>query len=646
MFRILVVAPGHVPTFFPKVDPLKGTLDAVVKPRTLANIPPKQILLGRVVDANKKPVANAVVSVDVTHIGNTGHGFPPDGTDPLAVTDEMGEFLISSPMLFDSMDLKVEARSFSRKNFVELAPGQKRHELFVTEGANLSGRVLRDGKPLKEVSVGVVSVDRTMGNFTGDFEIGTAADGKFLFLNLPPERDYYVYGMMNSFKEIGAVPVRKIRVKGDGSMNDVGDLAVAPGRRLAGQVKLSDETPLPKHTRLVIGRREAWDSLAMELPADGKFDLRNLPPESLSVRASLKGYRHSARNLSLDRLNPFGLAGRLDADKTDLTILLEPGEMLRSEHDSFSEDERPENLPLCGIEGKRTNANPWIIAGRVMDAETQKPIKRFRITPGRKHDARSSWTEWQESRASDYTNGDYTVELSKKTGFVVLLAEAEGYLPALSETLASSQSKYSFRLKKGSGPEGVLLLPDGKPAAGVSVLHLGPQEQVGLKANGQIAAYRLSDKSQMLTDPDGRFDFPPKVGGGEIVAANSQGFARISVEELVIKGKVTLQPWARVSGKLVKDGKPVAGEDLDLRWAGNFSSDRPWINLHGTKTDDDGRFTIEHVPPGELQLTTRIRTGGQGGGWMGHPQHKFTARPGANIDAGVITKSESSTAGR
>jgi len=73
LFRVLIVAPGHEPTFFPKVDPRKGPLAAVLKARLRTN-PISQTILGRVVDADQKPVRQAVVSVDTTVIGNTYHG--------------------------------------------------------------------------------------------------------------------------------------------------------------------------------------------------------------------------------------------------------------------------------------------------------------------------------------------------------------------------------------------------------------------------------------------------------------------------------------------------------------------------------------------------------------------------------------------
>ena len=92
-----MVAKGFGPAFFNKVNPLKGPLEAGLKPRAAPTMPPSQIILGRVLDPAKKPLANAVVSVEDTTVGNVTYGSPPAGTAPLAVTDELGEFESAAP---------------------------------------------------------------------------------------------------------------------------------------------------------------------------------------------------------------------------------------------------------------------------------------------------------------------------------------------------------------------------------------------------------------------------------------------------------------------------------------------------------------------------------------------------------------------
>jgi hypothetical protein len=223
---------------------------------------------------------------------------------------------------------------------------------------------------------------------------------------------------------------------------------------------------------------------------------------------------------------------------------------------------------------------------------------------------------------------------------IFLMVEADGYLPALSKPFSTNQNTCDFELRKGQGPRGTLVRPNGKPADGVSVCYLGPNEQGSLLNDGQFSLHTFnSNPLKILTDPDGAFDFPPKLPGGVLVAATSSGFARIGAAELAPEGKLTLQPWARIRGRLVQNGKPLAGENLDLEWAEPFSFDRPHVNLHGTKTGDDGSFVVEHVPAGKLQLATRQRLGqGPGSGWTTHSQRSFTAEPGADLDLGTINK--------
>src|SRR5688500_10542670 len=95
------------------------------------------------------------------------------------------------------MDEAVEALSLRTMGVHGERAGPTRRSLVVTEGAALRGRVLLNGKPLKDVVIGAVSVDRSE-NFSGDYEYASNEEGVFYFPTLPPNRPYYVYGMMGS----------------------------------------------------------------------------------------------------------------------------------------------------------------------------------------------------------------------------------------------------------------------------------------------------------------------------------------------------------------------------------------------------------------------------------------------------------------
>ncbi len=633
LFRVLIVAPGFEPTFFAKVDPLKGPLAAVLPARKTTN-PPSQTIRGRVVDGKGEPIAQAVVSVNLTEIGT-----PPEGTDPLAVTDDTGEFTLSSPVKFDWMDLHVEARTFARGIFREVKPGGDRRDFVVTEGASITGRVVRDGQPVKDVVIGACGTDRRIENFVGDFSIASQADGRFLLPNLPPNHEYFLYGLMSSLTNLGTLPLRRVKPGGDGQTLDVGDYAVVPGKRLAGQVKLSDDKPLPEAAGLVVDHEAAWDWLVVDLPADGRFALANLPGnETLSLGARVKGYRPSPRNASFERLNGFGLTGRLESDKTNLVFLLEPGEVCPGSFEPEPEEDRPQNLPLGGIETKRVTKPGLVITGQASDADTKQPLAEFRVTPGKTFDERASWVQWLPSRAVTGKDGTFSVDAGKVERFVVLGAEAPGYLPARSEALNASRTNWTFELKRGTGPSGVLLTVEGQPATNVAVYHLGPGAQAYLPRTGGLRGLQRGEDSEGHTDAQGRFQFSPKFGDSEIVAVTDGGFARVAASGLAADAKVRLQPWAKVTGRLVQAGKPVAEENVEIQFAGGFRPDHAFVNQQGTKTDAEGRFVFERVPPVELQIATRRKLGENSGGWTLVPQKSFTPKPGESLDLGDVEK--------
>ena len=193
-----------------------------------------------------------------------------------------------------------------------------------------------------------------------------------------------------------------------------------------------------------MGRRDAWDSYTVELPPGGKFNFTNIPSESITVSANIKGYRHSGKNKSLDRLNPFSLAGKLTADKTNLVMLLEPGSNLQSEWNQEPEEARVENRPLSGIED-----GGWVekrIYGRLLDEKTRAPIAaKAQVIPGF---PRGPFKEWQSTRAVTVTAGKYEIFLPQSRTNVVLQVLAEDYTAHISDSDCTELHEY--RTRRGS----------------------------------------------------------------------------------------------------------------------------------------------------------------------------------------------------
>lgn len=631
-FQVLAVAKGYQPKYVNDVDPANGKpVKIKLEPIESADAAPDRSLRGRVVDAHGHPIEGAVVDMVgiETKDGGGSYGMLA-GIDPLAVSDGNGEFLITAKKPFDMMDAKVSARTFADKPFKKL-PSGRLNQLVMTEGAALAGRVVRDGKPLAGVSVGVSAVDRTAGNNLGHFEVGTSENGDFAFVNLPPDADFEIYTLMGTMKKLGAVLERQIHTGKDGETTNVGDLTALPAHRLAGRVVLADGQPLPAKTRLLISREAAWDSMQIIPDQGGYFDTAGIPDELISLSARVKGYRVSARNLSVDEMNPFQLIGRVDRDITNLVLMLERGPDPQPDYSHVDPDyNQSRQRPLRGAEGVPDHSREWFVSGRVLDSETKEPVKNLRVTPGETDSFNR--TRWNTLHAVDGTNGFYLTYFGKRVTQPVLKVEADGYLPAGVNLQPCDATNLDFLLKRGSGPAGTLVTPDGKPAAGATlVLLTGELNEAGLNSAGELSTY--GNRSAMcVADTNGTFSFKPMFGMKWLAASASNGFTVVSLKSLATNSTVTLQPYGTITGTLKRTSGPGTNETLDINFAGDNS---PHINLwRPTDTDAQGRFEFNNVPPSHLQISNREKIS-TGNGWSENPLQQVDLKPGQTLEVKI-----------
>jgi hypothetical protein len=634
-FQVLAVARGFKPEYVNHVDPAKGPITVTLETVEMAAAPPGSCLHGRVMDAKGRPVVGAVVEARGIRTRNGGGlwGSLP-GVDPLAVSDETGEFLITSQKPFDQMDVRVSARGLASKTFAELSSGDSLHELTLTEGASVRGRVLFNGQPVTNVMVGMVSMNRDMDHFTGNFDIGTDSDGRFLFVNLPPDVDYYIYGDMDSFEKIGVIPLQTVHAAGDGELTDIGNLVVSPGYRLSGRVVLADGGSIPAETRLLVSRENAWDNVQVNLPPDGRFDLVGVPAETIGLTLRLSGYRVSARNASLDRLNPFQLIGRVDGDVTNLVFLLEKGENLTPDYDSLSaESEQPRNKPLHGAEVGADHFYQMAVSGRVTDQLTGRPLADFKVTPGR---ADLSWNHnaWDMPNQVEGTNGTFLVYVDRKWPQPVLKAEADGYRPASVMLRALEQTNADFALQPGAGPSGYVVTTNGQPVAKAEVLLVcDDSDQPGFDFEGHLTSWRNKELITQ-TAADGHFSFAPQLGMTTLVAASSNGFVQVPVTTLTSNSNVVLESYGNIKGVLHRPAGFGTNEDLDLAFVDSDTDFRHRINLSNhAVTDAAGRFEFDRVPAGRLQLSYRLKVGDNG--WQNLPLQQVTLAPGQTSDLDI-----------
>lgn len=355
-FRLLVVANGFLPTYTPKpIIPEAGPADIILKPHDLDRRAPSRVLQGRLVNEDGDPVARAVVEpfgFRREQYGQFG-GLDKEGIDPLAVSDDQGQFRLGVGRDSEALYLRIKAPFLAPMCSDPVAAGPKVHTFTLGPGVTVSGRVIKDGKPLAKVGLGMVQKDRNATRFVGNFEYGTDGDGRFAFTNIPPQDDWVTYGLMDGLKAHGAIPVRHLRTGNHGETVALGDIEVRPGHRVSGRVVLADGRPLPPEIRVLLSRGEAWDSQTVTTGPDGSFTFEGVPPERVSLYARVPGYHVSPKNSSYDLLNQGGLLGKVEGDIEGLRFLFEPGpppqrDYGRFRQEDYREYQRRRDGPLRG----------------------------------------------------------------------------------------------------------------------------------------------------------------------------------------------------------------------------------------------------------------------------------------------------------
>jgi hypothetical protein len=324
-FELLVVREGYLPEFVQKVDPAANRPTAVLRSRPVAK-DLGRIVRGMVVDSHGQPVRDAVVQPQgiLAEIPGRGKGSmygTIDGLEPVAVTNEKGEFDLSHSQPFEAIVLQVEARGMAPKIATSLASGGERHRIVVTDGGVIRGRLVQDGKPLPNAEVGLIARQhgwganlKLVGYPIPETRVGTNEDGTFAITNVPPGIEWYVYGKMESLATRGGAPIRECATTKDGEEVDVGDLAVAPALRFLGKVVLSDGNAIPPGMRITVSSERAFDSQTAILAPDGSFAFGGLAKGSYTVFASVRGYRPASGRPT---------AMTLDGDVTDYVLTLD-----------------------------------------------------------------------------------------------------------------------------------------------------------------------------------------------------------------------------------------------------------------------------------------------------------------------------------
>ena len=295
-FKLMVVKERYTAAFVDQVDPERGPAQAA----SLTVRPPvedvSQVVRGRVVDGQGKPVKDAVVEqegVGYKSRGGIAHQFgPADWIDMISVTNEQGEFEMAYSKPAVEMILRVSPRGMAQKLFTE-PTGADRKTMTVTDGATIFGRVLQpDGKPAANIEIGVMTHSRRSGTTFPEMVIGTREDGTFAITNVPAGRILEVYPKMESLAPLGfAGYPEPLETKDDGQEIHMRDLKLQPSYTLRGKVVLSDGKAIGSQMRVTIGSDNSMDIQMVTLGPDGSFEFKGLSKGIYSVMPGIRNYQ-------------------------------------------------------------------------------------------------------------------------------------------------------------------------------------------------------------------------------------------------------------------------------------------------------------------------------------------------------------------
>ena len=168
---------------------------------------------------------------------------------------------------------------------------------------------------------------------------------------------------------------------------------------------------------------------------------------------------------------------------------------------------------------------------------------------------------------------------------------------------------HHFKLQRASGLSGIVRGPHGKPLVG-AVVALTNHSLKPRISDGKIDAFFLTRGVTAETGPDGRFEFRPQEEPSGIIVVADEGFARRSPEQLANSVGVRVEPWGRVEGTCRVGIRPVAHQKIRLfvDATSKTSTDYEFYEYEA-ETDEQGRFVVERVFPGDARATTATPQG-------------------------------------
>jgi len=311
------MAPGckfkELNLFDPAAGPLNVSLEAAN-----TNVPPNQVLHGRVIDATGNGVSGALI--DITGTTRNGQGtWPGQDIDYFSVSDDAGNFVVHGKTPFVAVDGKVEAAGYAEATFEQwpsdainqewtrtgampeglFGYAKPLHQITLTQGAALRGRLVQAGRPVADAEIRLNQCGAGSDCWFWNAATVTDDQGRFLFAHLPPHQSWTICGNWDLPAKDGVVPQTSVNIGEDGFTNDLGDLNLQSVTKVAGRIQLSDGHPVPANSTYSLSDAAMGRSSPSVLGADGSFQFAAVPGDQISIFLRVAGYQLTPRDFML-----------------------------------------------------------------------------------------------------------------------------------------------------------------------------------------------------------------------------------------------------------------------------------------------------------------------------------------------------------
>jgi len=248
-------------------------------------------------------------------------------------------------------------------------------------------------------------------------------------------------------------------------------------------------------------------------------------------------------------------------------------------------------------------------SGRVVDAKTKQPIKKFLVTHGVQSSRTQSRILWLTSDRSEAREGTYRLRIARDAPGHYIRVAAPGYRVAVSRKLKNTEGdvKLDFELEPAQDIATTILTPDGKPAIDAKIAVGVKNTQISIR-NGDI---RDSSTSATLvrSNTNGHFHTPATSEPFQLVITHPAGFAHYQSDSGPLPDPLRLTPWARVEGQFRIGNKPAPKVYLTIQESIFHQSNEngPQFSTWTIQpTGPDGRYDFDRVFPGKGYLSREI----------------------------------------